>query len=60
MKRYIIRYHDGQEERERAFSSKVEAFRWFNRQCPAPSAALVEEEPDGTRTPPKALRRKGA
>jgi len=59
MKRYLVRYRDGEEEREREFSTKMEAFRWFNWECPADVATMEEVEPDGRRGQPKTLRRKG-
>ena len=58
MKRYFIRYTVDGRPAEREFASKAEAFRWFNRQCPANEAVLEEEDGGGRRTPGKTLRRK--
>lgn len=56
-RRVWIRYeHEGREE-TRSFESKAEAFRWFNWECPAGTAVMQEEEPDGGLSPPKGLRR---
>lgn len=56
--KYFVRWDDGGEERRREFSSKPEAFRWFNWECPANEAYLEELLPDGSRRPPKTLRRR--
>ena len=58
MKRYVIAYtNDGRKE-EKQFSSKAEAFKWFNWLCPAEEAQLYEEDDAGFRSPAKALRRR--
>ncbi len=58
MKRYIVRYIVDGRQAERVFSSKPEAFRWFNWECPVNEAFLEEEDGDGRRTPGKTLRRR--
>lgn len=60
MKRYIVRWQEGGEEREREFATKKDAFKWFNWDCPAEEAWFEETTPDGGRTAPKKLRRQGA
>lgn len=56
MTRYFVRYNDGEQELKREFSSKPEAFRWFNWECPVNEAYLEELLPSGERLPPKTLR----
>lgn len=58
MKRYVIKFKDGGREVEREFASKPEAFRWFNWECPANEASLMEVDEDGRRGPAKNLRRR--
>lgn len=58
MKKYIVRYNEGQQEQVREFASKVDAFRWFNWECPADEAFLQELSPSGDVSPPKTLRRR--
>ncbi|HEY8418033.1 MAG TPA: hypothetical protein VIK93_08375 [Limnochordales bacterium] len=60
MKRYVVRYSDGEREQEREFPTKAEAFRWFNWECPADEAFLEEIGEDGRRGVPKTMRRRGA
>lgn len=58
MSRFFVRYTDGEEEQRREFSSKAEAFRWFNWECPVNEALLEELLPTGEQLPAKTLRRR--
>lgn len=58
MTKYFVRWEDEGGEQRRQFSTKPEAFRWFNWECPVNEARLEEVLPDGRQLPPKTLRRR--